>query len=320
MKSETAASTQALQVAERAGFWTRPDLGVLRVQGDDRLTWLNGQITNDVRALEHVSSVHALAVHVRGKIMAELWVVAAEDELLVVHPKPVLAALLESFERYIIMEDVTLTPWPEAQVLSVLGPHSAQLAAASAEALRGTSARCFEYDELGLGGWAILGEPAVLATASAGLRSAGVIEIDEAGYELARLRAGVPRFGVDYGDRTYPQEAGLKQLVSFSKGCYLGQEVVCTLENRGRLTRQLAVLKGPAGAEGPIPAPGAVLHTASGDAPGEVTSAVYDPDARAVLALAYVKRAHAAPGTTLTADSTHFTLERVVGADHVDQA
>jgi folate-binding protein YgfZ len=306
------ATEQARQIAQRAGFWFRPDLEVVRVQGDDRLSWLNGQVTNDLRALEKSGSVHALAVHVRGKIMAELWVVAKSEELLIVIPKSSTELLLESFERYIIMEDVELVRWREAQVLSVLGPEASQLSAAATVAV----ATGYPSDELGIGGYSFVGEAGALATIASSLEAAGAVPIDESGYELVRLRAGVPRFGLDFGERTYPQEAGLKQLVSFQKGCYLGQEVVCTLENRGKLTRQLALFQGPIAEPGSaLPPTGAALKTANDESPGEITSAVYDADAGEVLALGYVKRAHAAPGTTLTAAGTHLTLQRVVGAE-----
>lgn len=300
-------SEQAREAAQGAGFWYRPDLAVVRVQGDDRLSWLNGQVTNDLRALEGATSVHALAVHVRGKIMSDLWVVRDGEELLIVIPKSSSATLLESFERYIIMEDVTLAAWPEAQVLSLVGPRSAELAAASSGALG------FARDDLGIGGYTWIGEAEALKAIVSQLAAAGAVAIDERGYELARLRAGVPRFGFDFGDRSYPQEAGLKQLVSFNKGCYLGQEVVCTLENRGKLTRRLAVFEGPAASSSDgVPAPGTALKHGD-DSPGEVTSAVYDPDRAKVLALGYVKRAVAAPGTQLTAAGTQLTLQRIVG-------
>jgi tRNA-modifying protein YgfZ len=310
MATELQAETeQARAIAQRAGFWMREDLAVVRVLGDDRLTWLNGQVTNDLRALETASSVHALAVHVKGRIMADVWVVGRPDELLIVIPKAASTTLLESFERYIIMEDVALDLLPDAHVLSIVGPQAAELAA-GADAADTVGFHC---DELGIGGYAFVGEASALERIASALVSAGAVPIDEHGYELARLRAGVPRFGTDFGDRSYPQEAGLKNLVSFSKGCYLGQEVVCTLENRGKLSRQLAMFRGPAAASGEIPAPGTSLKTAGDEVPGEVTSAVYDPEAAAVLALGYVKRAHAAPGTTLTAAGTHLTLQRVVG-------
>lgn len=308
------AAEQAGHVMRRAGFWLRPDLEVVRVQGDDRLSWLNGQITNDLRALESAGSVHALAVQVRGKIIADVWVVAKSEELLVVIPKSASATLLDSFERYIIMEDVELVRWPEARVLTVLGPEASQLSAAAQIAV----ATGFASDELGIGGQAFIGEPGALGTIASSLEAAGAVRIDESGYELVRLRAGVPRFGVDFGERSYPQEAGLKQLVSFQKGCYLGQEVVCTLENRGKLTRQLALFQGAlaeSGRENDLPAIGTALKTANDETPGEITSAVYDPDSGNVIALGYVKRAHSAPGTTLTAAGTQLTLQRVVGAD-----
>jgi folate-binding protein YgfZ len=195
---------------------------------------------------------------------------------------------------------VTLVAWHEAHVLQLVG-----------RARPGLPAAGFGFDELGLGGHAWLGERAQLEPILAALCAAGVREIDERGYELARLRAGRPRYGRDFGDRSYPQEAGLKALVSFAKGCYLGQEVVCTLENRGRLTRQLALFSG----SGEPPAPASSLQGANSESLGEVTSAVWDEDAQKVLALGYVKRAHAIPGMTLTAAGTQLTLQRLVGAE-----
>ena len=307
-------SEQARSLQAGAGFWIRSDLRVVRVQGDDRLTWLNGQVTNDLRPIGGGASVRALAVHVRGKIMAELWVFAHGEELLLVVPAAAESTLLESFERYIIMEDVTLVPWPEARVLAVLGPSAARLSSAIAAG----SAVAFDYDDLYLGGRGFLGEPTALQPIADALQAEGAIPIDDRGYELARLRAGVPRFGLDFGERSYPQEAGLKQLVSFQKGCYLGQEVVCTLENRGKLTRQLALWRGAAaGDEAPRPpSPGTSFVNGANETWGEVTSAVWDPEASAVLALGYVKRAHAAPGTSLTAADTQLVLERLIGSEH----
>jgi folate-binding protein YgfZ len=287
---------------------------VVRIKGDDRVSWLNGQITNDVREIASGTSVHALAVNVRGKILAELWVTAREDELWLLCPTRAQTALLESFERYIIMEDVELTPWPEARVISLEGPRSHAL---QAELAAASDVQGFAFAPLGppgFPGYAWVGSDAQLAPIRE-LLSRLAPTADDSAFELARLRLGLPRYGVDYDEHQYPQEAGLKASVSFQKGCYLGQEVVCTLESRGRLSRQLCALSAAAPeAEGGTLQPGETISLPAGDVVGAITSAAWDPELGRTRALGYVKRAHAAAGTSVQAGRQLFTIEKLVGA------
>lgn len=309
------ASARALET--QAAYRSWPELAVVAVRGDDRVSWLNGQITNDVRHLSGNAvkdAVHALAVNVRGKIMAEVWAaVGGNEELLLLVPRAAQSALLESLEHFIIMEDVTLEPRPELGVVSVEGP----LQAAALAELPAAQLLRFGFAPLGLGGSAFVGtEPALSALTQA--LSARLPEISDAAYELVRLRRGLPRFGVDYDEHHYPQEAGLKALVSFQKGCYLGQEVVCTLENRGKLSRHLCTLQLTHDDAADLPAPGTPLYAAaaqSGEPAGALTSMLWDPEARAIRALGYVRRVHAKPGATLYAGSQPLTLGKWVGED-----
>jgi folate-binding protein YgfZ len=120
---------------------------------------------------------------------------------------------------------------------------------------------------------------------------------DEDGWEALRLENGVPRFGKDFDAKTYPQEASLEQrAVSFTKGCYLGQEVVCMLEMRGHVKRKLAPLVLETNA---VPDRGAKVTTDQGEEVGEVTSAAFSPSRARAVALAMVKRASAEAGTVL---------------------
>ena len=306
----------AQQLLENAAFRTRPDLGVVRVSGDDRSSWLNGQITNDVRNLSPGTGVHALAVNVRGKIISELWVTAHASELLIVVPSAAQSALLESFERYIIMEDVTLEPLAAVRVLSLEGPRSQVV---QALINHGPEVIGFAHTALNFPAYAWLGPaPELEAIADQLLAHASAIEPES--YELARLRRASPRFGIDFDEHHYPQEAGLKDQVSFNKGCYLGQEVVCTLESRGRLSRHLVSLRGAPGA---VVEPGAQLAlTANSDAKagddahetvGTVTSVAWDPALGTSLALGYVRRTHAAVGTVLLAGTQQLTIDKRVG-------
>jgi folate-binding protein YgfZ len=185
---------------------------------------------------------------------------------------------------------------------------------------------------LGLPGRAFVGDAVSIEQLTSQL-SAAMPRIDDAAYEIVRLRRAVPRFGVDFDEHNYPQEVGLKALVSFKKGCYLGQEVVCTLENRGKLSRHLCVLEGASDAPAPVtgatpaadscgtaPARASLYSSAEAqgaDAAGALTSAVWDPEQRKAHVLAYVRRAHAVPGATLFVGTQPLKLVRLVGEDSV---
>jgi folate-binding protein YgfZ len=144
----------------------------------------------------------------------------------------------------------------------------------------------------GLGGAIVLAPKDGEATVRARLAEVAALG-DDAGWNALRVERGVPRFGVDFDATMYPQEASLeKRAVSFDKGCYLGQEVVCMLEMRGHVKRKLVPLVLEAG---DVPAKGASVTTTAGEAVGEVTSAVRSPTLGVPVALAMVKFAHAKP-------------------------
>ena len=302
---------QADALANSVGVRRLDDLTVLRVSGDDRRTWLNGQITNDVRATHAGDAVYALVVTLKGKIVTDAWVLDRDSDLALVVPKSALATLVAQLEKYIIMEDVELTPMDDLAVLTAQGPRARETVERAAIA----SAQTFPCDRLGTGGVDVLVPLAEVDAALATLRNAAVAsgggEVDEAGWALAALRLGRPRFGVDFGDRQYPQEAGLRErAVSFTKGCYLGQEVVCTLESRGQLVRKLVLL-----ATESAPTAGTAITLADGAEIGAVTSSAIDPATGSGLAFGYVKRAFAVPGGVMRVGDQDGAITRVLVTD-----
>jgi len=284
----------------------RTDLSVLNVTGEDSRTWLNGQISNDVRQTSEGDAVYALVLNVRGKILADVWALDRGGSFSLLVPSSAVDTLIAHLEQYVIMEDVTLTHAPEIAVISVQGPRSRDL-------LKDNGMPVFACDELGGGGFHTLTNeadvPTLLKKLSDSALTLGGGCVDEQAYEIARVRRGVPRFGRDFDIQHYPQEAGLKQRgVSFNKGCYLGQEVVCTLESRGKLSRKLVSLT----FEGEAPAPGDALLTESGDESGAITSVTTTPGE--AHALGYVRRIHIEPRCSLrTNGSTTLSLVHVIG-------
>lgn len=309
--SKPTPETQADMLSRTAGVRARPDLAVLGVTGDDARSWLSGQLTNAIHDMQPGEGVYALATNIKGRIMADVWVLDRGDSMAAAVPRAALETVLASFEQYLLMEDAEVERESLA-IVSVQGPKADEVVEAAGDAA------IFTCDELGSGGRFVLVEPdaqdAVLAALVRRAAQLGGGQVDEEGFELARLRASVPRFGRDFDVKAYPQEAGLKQrAVSFSKGCYLGQEVVCMLENRGRLSRRLMALQHEAG---PTPAAGTELFSEEGRSVGRITSAVADPEAPGgVRLLGYVKRPCFEPGVTLRAGQSKLRV-----ADAVEDA
>lgn len=248
----------------------------VRVTGKDRFAWANGVLTSDVKALEGKTGPRAqlaCALDQKGKIQADVVVFvddAAEGTSLHLWlPRSRAADVVAAWDRYIVMEDVELSVDEALRLFHVEGA---------------SPLRAAPFDALGEGGFVVEGDP-------------GLPEVPAAEVEARRIAAGRAAFGVDFDDKNYVHEAGLDQrAVSFTKGCYLGQEVVCMLQMRGHVNKRLVQLAVPAGV-----APGAEV-TVDGQAVGAVTSVAGD------VALAMVKYAHSEPGKSLAVGGAPATV------------
>ncbi|MBK8169631.1 MAG: folate-binding protein YgfZ [Sandaracinaceae bacterium] len=291
---------------QTAGLYSLREHAVLRVHGDDARSWLNGQITNDVRATTKGQSVYALVINLKGRVVADVWVLDNGDDFLLVLPQSAFATVEAQFEKYIIMEDVALSAASELRVVTLQGA----LAASLAEKTGVSTSLAYRADRMHAEGVDILiaknDYDAAWENLSAAVLAEGGEILDDVSWQDARIGAGRPAFGVDFGERTYPQEAGLEErAVSFNKGCYLGQEVVCMLENRGQLTRRLVALT--------VTDKNGLTHGtqvtgSDGANVGEVTSVSSDQ----TRALAFVRRALANKGTEVNAGGERATVEEVL--------
>lgn len=295
---------QARALRDACGARALEDLAVVSVRGKDRASWLNGLVTNDTRALESGRGVYAAAVAVKGKILTDLFVHARADELLLVMPAARVDEVLAHFDRYIVMEDVTLARLDVA-VLSLQGPATAALAERLGER--------FAADRLGRGGVDVVVPPARRDEVAAALRAlvaeGAVAAVSPEAWEAARIEAGVPAFGVDFDGSNFVQEASITpRAVSFHKGCYLGQEVVCRLEMRGHVQRMLVALSLP----GDPPARGTAV-TSEGHEVGAVTSAARAVDGGSV-ALAMVKHAAVEKSAPLAVQGVSAAVRKAFGA------
>jgi folate-binding protein YgfZ len=309
MSSMTSAAQQLDFVRDSAAVYLTTDR-VVHVRGDDARSWLNGQITSDVRELAGDRAAYSLLATAKGRVVSDLWALAADDGMAIVLPASNFAATLAVLDKHVIMEDVELDADEGLRVIAVVGPRAREVAS------RVRAARSYDAGRLGSTSvdlWvAADAVDATLAQLGHEVSQLGGGLLDDAGWAHAHVALGVPRLGSDFGEQSYPQEAGLRdRALSFQKGCYRGQEVIYMLENRGQLARRLVQLELPAGASA---APGTQLE-AEGKRVGEITSVAVTPSPDgATLVLGYVKRPLSEVGQELTAGGARCVVRSVVGA------
>jgi len=288
------------------------DRAVLFARGPDAVSWLNGLITCDIAGLKAGEGAYGLLLNKQGKIQADLDVVAVEDGLAVGVPEARADTVHASLDGHLIMEDVELEVHPELAWVRLHGPRASELSASlGVPAVTAHGA----IDWLGIGGAALVVERDALESAVAQVLErggAGARRLDPEEWERLRLEAGFPRFGVDYGPEDNPHEASLeRRAVSFQKGCYLGQEVVCMQDMRGRVKRRLVVLRLATGAapapETPVTSPGAAHPV------GRVTSGVSLPEGGA-LVFARLRVPHFEGGAPLAIDGRGSEIVSLPGA------
>src|SRR5918994_1444901 len=236
---------------ESAGILDRSERGKLRVSGSEAADYLQGQLTNDLDALSPGEGCYAALLDRKGHMRADLRVLRVGDEELWLDTEEIATGtLMRHLETYKIGRDVEIGDvTAERALLSVIGPAAAEVTGA------GPLAPEHAHRELDLGGVRCR---AVAADAGIDLIVPGpdanavlaflletdAVEVTEAAAEILRVESGRPRFGAEMTEATIPAEAGIdERAVSFTKGCYIGQETVARLHHRGKPNRHLRGLR-----------------------------------------------------------------------------
>jgi tRNA-modifying protein YgfZ len=303
--------TESLQAIDTGcGLLDRSERGKLALTGADAKPFLAGQVTNDVEALTPGRGVYAALLTHKGKMRADLRVLDLGDELWLDTERVALQALFDTIRRFKIGYDVELHKRTLQQaLLSLLGPRARDVAGADAAGL-GRAEHDSARSPLGVlvtteGGVDVICPAEEADAVRTALVDAGAVGVGEAAAEVVRVERGRPRFGVDLEDESViPQEAGLNErAVSFTKGCYVGQETVARLHYKGRPNRHLRGLRlsGPA-------ATGETLRLGEREV-GRVGSVVASPRF-GDIALALVRR-EAEPGARLEVGDGGVTAEVV---------
>ena len=296
----------------------RSSRGRVVVSGADRASYLQGLLTNDLLALKAGAGCYAAYLTAQGRMIADLWAYELGDVILLTMERDVKDTVLAKLDQFIFGEDVQLGDVTDSFAqIAVVGPDAAPVLAGvlgtvSVDVLTalpehgnvrvdyaGTRAVITRIADAGEPGFDVYVDAAQAGAIDEALRGAGVAGIDESTADLLRIEAGVPRFHRDMDEETIPLEAGIEsRAISFTKGCYVGQEVIIRVLHRGhgRVARKLVGLRL---ASRDVPASGAVVRSAEREI-GNVTSAAFSPALDTAIALGYVHRDFVEPGTKVS--------------------
>lgn len=305
-------------VLNSGGVIERRDRGLIEVTGADRATWLNNLVTNVVKTLSPGEGNYAFCANVKGRIVFDLNILVRDDAIWVDVDAGWVEKAMSWFDRYIITEDVKLTDrTAEHARIGVVGSAAKETCKAlgfgnlvpkawlqhETHELHGARVTMVRHDFVGLIGaeFLVFGDTREAASTAIieAARSANAVEMSNELLDTLRIEAGIPASVYDIDEDVIVAEAGqIERGVSYQKGCYLGQEVVERMRSRGGLARKLVGMR----IDGTDrPARNAAIKAGDADA-GRVTSAAYSPSFDSMVALGYLKIAHANPGTKVAVD------------------
>ena len=304
----------------------RSSAGRILLSGADRRSYLQGLLTNDVAALTPGTGCYAAMLTAQGRMITDMRVLELGDAVLLDVPRELTAAVKDHLERFVFSEDVHVDDVTEARAeIGLYGPRAPEaLIAMNTEGsvaaepfgvtrarIVGVEAMLVRSDALGVPGLDILVHGAAAVAIRAALTSAGAVVASETDAEIVRIESGIPRFGIDMDADTIPLEAGLEdRAISRTKGCYVGQEVIVRVQDRGhgRVAKRLVGMTFSANAR--TPEAGAAIGSGDRDI-GRVTSVARSPALGCPIALGYVHRDFVEPGTHVFARSVPGVVTRL---------
>jgi len=302
-------------VRSTAGLIDRCHRGLLQFTGPDRLSFLQGMLSNDLRDIKPGEGQYATVLTQQGKVLGDIRVLQSDNSFYLDLWEAIKDKIVDHLNRYLVADEVEIADRSEGYgILSIQGPRSKSLLqklVGQAE-LPGRPAQhamvdiddakiCVVHDshtgEVGFD--LIIPRPAlqnVAQRATALGKELSAAWVGEDAQEILRMEAGIPRYGVDFNEDNLLLEVGLDNAVSFTKGCYLGQEVVERIRSRGHVNRKLCglVLQNQKSARA-----GDIISVGEKGV-GNITSSVYSPKLKAPIALGYLHKDFWRPGTSVS--------------------
>ena len=266
----------------RGALFDLGDRAQWRLLGADRVRYLNGQVTSDVRRANNASAQMSCVTTAKGRLCGVVFISAGPDFIRIDAEPELREALTGRLERYIIADDATLEDVTDEQCLFHVLP-----AADGANPVQAPGAEVRVATRFGRAGFDILAPRSGHASLIEMLSASHTL-IPGTLAEVLRIEAGIPRWGAELSEETLPPEAGLDQTaIDYHKGCYIGQEVISRIKSVGHVNRRLAGFTAAA----PLTA-GMTLHPIAEPekAAGEITSAAWSFGLDTWAALGYLKR------------------------------
>ena len=306
-------------LTEGAGLLDRSHVGRLSVSGEDALDLLNRLSTNELMTLEAGQGAPTVLTSNKGRILDLLYVFRLEDRLTVLTSPQRHAKVIDWLEFYTIMEDVSVEDrTPNTAMLSFVGPKAAALLddltgqdlssldmyEGLVATLSGVEAEVYRTDFFsGMPAYDVMVDSDRLRRLWEDVlqkgESVGLVPVGADALEAVRVERGVPVYGKELTESYNPLEAGLHKYISFTKGCYVGQEVVARLDTYKKVQRRLVGLRWDSDS-GPGENASLLLD---GKQVGVVTSVAPSPRLKRAVGLGYVRNAHTEPGTVLAAEA-----------------
>ncbi len=318
-------ATEYDAVRTGAGWVDLADRAALEVTGPDSMEWLQGMLSNDVQRLSAGTGVPAAVLNIQGKILADVCVLRTENAFLMILDEPLAPGVVEHLNRYLIADEVEIADLSgEFSVASIQGPRAAgaladvlgldappaaKLSHAQVERAGGRL-RVLRTSHTGEPGFDLIVPEDLLQGMVEAPASRAIPWIGLDAQETLRIEAGIPRYGIDMDADTLLLETCLENAVSFTKGCYLGQETVERIHSRGHVNRKLTGFKIER-----AQVPDAGDSVLDGDRTiGRLTSAVASPRFGCPIALGYLHRDYLEPGTVVAVQHDGRTVRATVQA------
>ena len=273
----------------------------IALTGSDRVRWLNGMATNNIRDLAPGHGVYNFLLNAQGRIQADFYAFNRGESLLVDLERSQRDKVLQLFDHYIIADDVEVADISDKlTALGLTGPNSRQVLESAGIAVpdlaylrfadltwQEQSITVLRSGEEAKESWQVWIVPEQVSAFWDALVKAGATPSGAFALNLFRIARGIPQFGVDIRDKDLPQETGQTRALNFTKGCYLGQEIVERIRSRGAVHRQFTAFV----VEGALPAPGTKILVDEKEV-GEITSSadLPLPTGNRAVALGYLRR------------------------------
>lgn len=298
-------SPQGYSEARTSAAWFEPEAGWFFLRGPESQDFLHRMVTNDVKSLAPGEGVYALMLDINGRMTADLHALILDPERILIEAHASTTdTLIQTLDRYIIMEQVELEDARHTlSMLSLQGPEAHRILSNALDLANLPSGPdrillskhdwiIAARDRSGQGGFDIYCAPEQRDACAASLESSGASHGSAEALDVLRLEAGIPMWGAELTEAVIPLEANLEGIaLSFTKGCYPGQEIIARIHSRGRPAKHLAGIR----FEGPPPIPGSPVED-EGETIGSITSAVHSPTLGGI-ALAYLRKESGVPGT-----------------------